>query len=382
LLSTIEANKYLSLPAYLDDDYILTAPEVPVSEELLARVREWGFEYILSDGELSDRMGGISASTNSDAPAGASLESQFREQQQFKEAEFTFREMADFTETIFTNYVTKNELSVKEVSNNVRDLIDKFRAQRAHLIRITELTYPGKNSLVIHSVKSLILGISLGIILKLPNHKLIELGSALLLHEIGMIRLPPGLYMSNKKLSPEEHKAITAHTILGFKILKTADFPMSVCLAILESHENIDGSGYPRSLTGDKISLYGKIISVCSSYVAMSSERPFRDAANGHSSLVELLKSKGKRYDELVLKALVQAVSLFPVGIIVELENNAKGMVVQVNPENPRAPMVKLFTSPEGEVYSEYPLIDSSRDGLGIKRALPISEVQELKNTL
>ena len=57
-------------------------------------------------------------------------------------------------------------------------------------------------------------------------------------------------------------------------------------------------------------------------------------------------------------------------------------MVVQVNPENPRAPMVKLFTSPEGEVYTEYPLVDSSREGQGIVRALPMSEVQELKKSL
>ena len=385
LVSTVEPGKYFTMPAYLDDEFILTSPEVPVSEELINRLIAWGFEYILCDGSPSDKMTGLSAASSTStegAPPAAMLENQFKEQAQFKEAEACFQTMVEFSEKVFMDFVTKNDISVKDVSNRVRDLIEEVRQHKNHLLRITELNYPGKNYLVVHSVKSLLLGLSLGIVLKLPNHRLIELGASLLLHEIGMIRLPPGLYMTNKSLTPEEKKAITAHTLLGFKILKGFDFPMSVCLGVLESHEHIDGTGYPRALTGDKISLYAKVISVCSSYVAMSSERPFRGPADGHNALLELLKNKGKRYDEVVLKALIQTVSLYPVGILVELNNNAKGMVVQVNSENPRAPFVKLFVSPENEVYSEYPLIDTGREGLTIRRPLSPQETVELKKRL
>lgn len=378
LISTLQAGKYFSMPVYLDQDFVLTAPEVALSQELIERLQRWGFEYVYSDGHLTDKVGSDNEKAGESLP-GAVLDSHVKDQLLSQQAAEAFKNMADFTEELFTDFVTRSELSVKNVSNRIRDLIEVVKEQRNYIIRITEFQMPEKNFLVVHSVKASIVGLAIGLSLKLPNHRLIELGSAILLHEIGMIRLPPQLYMTDKKLSPEERRAITAHTLLGFKILKANEYPMTVCIAVLESHENLDGTGYPRGLKGDKISLYAKIISVTSSYAAMVSDRPFRPALDGHNTILELLKNKGTRYDDLVLRALIQNLSLFPLGSYVELVNGAKGMVVQVHPQSPKTPSVKLFTSPEGETYLEQPVIDSSREELAIKRPLTVDEARLLK---
>lgn len=384
LISTLQPGKYFTMPAYLDDHYILLSPEVPLTQEIIDRLRRWGFEYVLSDGDLSDKMGATpesAADAAADTPT-AVLDSNVKELANRELADKVFRKMVEFTEKIFTDFVSSGAIPVKAVSDEVRAYLDAVRDNKNHILRLTELEYPKKNYLVIHSVKTAIIGMAIGMALKLPNHRLIELGSSLLLHEIGMIRLPPKIYMTEKALSPEERKAITAHTLLGFKVLKANDYPMSVCLAVLESHENLDGTGYPRNLTGDKISLYAKIIAVASSYVAMSSTRPFRGPLDGHNALLELLKNKGKRYDELILRSLIQTVSLYPIGTYVELANGALGMVIAPHNENPRTPTVRLVKSPGGEIYAENPIIDTSREGVTIKRSLSSEEAQVLRGAL
>ncbi|KGE73642.1 HD-GYP domain-containing protein [Spirochaeta lutea] len=381
LITTLQPGKHFSQPAYLDEKYILLSPEVPITDDLISLLAEWDYDYVYCDGDQTDKDS-INTANAGEGLAGNTLEHKLKDQALFEEAAQEFRSLADFTEKLFTSFVTRNELPVKDVSSRVRDAIEVIRENRSYIVRITEMDYPGKNYLVLHSVKSLIIGTTIGLSLKLPNHRLIELGSALLLHEIGMVKLPPKIYMSDKPLTPEERKAITAHTLLGFKVLKAEGYPMSVCLGVLESHENMDGSGYPRGLTGDKISLYAKIIGVVSSYAALSSERPFRQAVDGHSSILELLKNRGKRYDELVLRALIQNLSIYPLGTFVEINGGAKGMVVQTNPERPKAPVVKLLISGSNEVFAEMPLVDTAKEGAGIVRSLNVEEARVLKTKI
>jgi HD-GYP domain-containing protein (c-di-GMP phosphodiesterase class II) len=168
--------------------------------------------------------------------------------------------------------------------------------------------------------------------------------------------------MSQKKLSEKERQAVSAHTVLGFKILRQASFPMSVCLAVLECRENVDGTGYPRQLTGEKISLYAKIIMVAGSFAAITSPRPYRDALEGHSAILEMLQQRNKMYDEQVLKALIANLSIYPIGTQVQLANGMRGMVVDTNAANARAPLVRIIAGPNGELYAEQPTVDTATD--------------------
>ena len=119
---------------------------------------------------------------------------------------------------------------------------------RDFLLRFFDMGADGDRYLITHAVNSTILALAVSDYLKTPPHRLIELGNACLLHEIGMFKLPVELRRSSKSLSPEERNAMMAHTLLGYRVLKGFSAPENVALAALEHHERIDGSGYPRKL--------------------------------------------------------------------------------------------------------------------------------------
>jgi HD-GYP domain-containing protein (c-di-GMP phosphodiesterase class II) len=156
-------------------------------------------------------------------------------------------------------------------------------------------------------------------------------------------------------------------------MLKSFDFPLATCLGALEHHERENASGYPRRLTGEKISLYSKIIAVACSYEALSSKRPHKEAKDGYTGMLELLKNEGKKYDDTIVRALVLSLSIYPIGLYVLLSNGKKAQVVDVNPENPRFPIVQVFgeLTPDGKIRT----MQTSPNVLTIVRPLNRSEI-------
>jgi HD-GYP domain-containing protein (c-di-GMP phosphodiesterase class II) len=250
-----------------------------------------------------------------------------------------------------------------------------IKQDRRFLFRAEKMAVPQdeRNYLAWHTVKSTIIAIIIGYQIKLPIHRLIELGVAAMLHEVGMIKLPPQIYNNNRALSPAEQKAIFTHPILAYNILKPMDFPLTICVAALEHHERENGAGYPQKLTGDKISLYAKIIAVACSYEALTSIRPHKEAKDGYTGMIDLLKNEGKQYDETIVRALVFSLSIYPIGLYVLLSNGKRGQVVDVNPENPRFPIVQVFgeLTPDGKNRT----LQTSQDGVSIARPLTKNEI-------
>ncbi len=357
-VSTLEPGHYFTKPLYLDDRYVLLSPETPITSEMIERLRHWSYQEVLSDGEQVEKP--IALNDERGETISVSVDRDVKENALFREAESYYGELLGFVERLFTNFVTRNELAERQISEMVKRAIDMVRSHRRYILRLSDMKAPDKNYIVAHTSKTTIAALAIGMTIRLPSHKLIELGTAAVLHEIGMIRLPPQLYMSQKKLAEKEMRAISAHTVLGFKILRAASFPMSVCLAVLECRENVDGTGYPRTLTGEKIGLYAKIIMVAGSFAAITSARPYREPLDGHSAIVEMLKQRGRMYDETVLKALISNLSIYPIGTHVELANGTRGMVVDTNADNARAPMVRVIAGPHGEQYAEQPVVDTS----------------------
>jgi HD-GYP domain-containing protein (c-di-GMP phosphodiesterase class II) len=225
-------------------------------------------------------------------------------------------------------------------------------------------------------VHTSILAIILGMTLKQPAFRLIELGAATVLHEIGMVKLPPQLYMAGRALSPAERKTITAHPVLGYNILKERQVPLAVCLAVLEHHERMNGSGYPRAIGGDKISLYARIIMVACSYDAVTSARPYKEAKDGYAGMVDILRNDGKQYDDTVIRALVYSLSIFPIGSKVLLTNGKPALVVDIGQDNPRYPVVQVLghKTPDGKDI----VIKTSETGVRILRPLAKEELARL----
>jgi len=361
-IDNIPADIYFSEPVYLDKGFILTAPEINFSPELKKTLKSWDFKEVQSDGEPREEYSGDEETAQEEKPP-------LNEGTEFREAEKFYADFLKYTEKLFSQLSAKKELHFSHVAERVKDFCDIIRENRRNLLRaMRNDAGEGPNYLSSHAVKCTIISVVIGSFIKLPNHRIIELGVAALLHEAGMAQLSPQIYMNERPLSPEERKLIIGHPIFGFNLLKNYDFPQVVGLAALEHHERENGSGYPRKLTGEKISLYAKIIAVACSYEALTSSRPYKEAKDGYSGMLDLLKNEGKQYDDTVVKALIFSFSIYPIGLYVLLSNGKKGQVVDVNQESPKFPMVRLFGefNPDGKNK----IIETSQNGVYIIRPL------------
>ncbi|MDR0997505.1 MAG: HD-GYP domain-containing protein [Treponema sp.] len=363
-VNSIPPGSYFSRPVYLDEEFVLAAPEMSFSPELIKTVEKWGFKTVSSEGEPGKYYTVESYG-----------EAAFGENEYIRQAEKFYRDLRDSVEKFFRQAAEPDGISFNAAVEKIKASLDIIRDDRRYLLRIQKNTGPGEdgNYLVTHTVWSTIIAIIIGMYLKLPNHRLIELGVSALFHEIGMIKLPPEIYLSKRPLSPPERKAILTHTLLGYNMLKSFKFPISVCIGALEHHERENGLGYPRRLTPDKISLYAKIIAVACSYEALSSHRPHREAKDGYTGMLELLKNEGNQYDETVIRALVYSLSIYPIGLYVLLSNGKRGQVVDVNPEKPRFPVVQILEefTPEGLNRT----LETSEEGVRVERPLTREEM-------
>jgi putative nucleotidyltransferase with HDIG domain len=127
-----------------------------------------------------------------------------------------------------------------------------------------------------------------------------------LLHDVGKVSVPAEILSKPMTLTPAEFDLIKAHPQTGYEILKGIDFSWPVAEIVLEHHERLDGSGYPRGLKGEAISLEAKILAVADIVEAMSSHRPYRAALGTDKALEAITKDKGTLYDPGVVDACVE----------------------------------------------------------------------------
>ena len=121
-----------------------------------------------------------------------------------------------------------------------------------------------------------------------------------MIHDIGKISVPAEILCKPSKLSNAEFTIIKEHPETGYNILKEIEFPQPIAEIIRQHHERLDGSGYPRGLTEDQISIEAKIIAVADTVEAMASHRPYRASLGIEAALKTISDPKVKLYDPYV----------------------------------------------------------------------------------
>jgi HD-GYP domain-containing protein (c-di-GMP phosphodiesterase class II) len=127
------------------------------------------------------------------------------------------------------------------------------------------------------------------------------LRTAATIHDIGKISVPAEILSKPTQLSALEFSLIKAHSQSGYDILKDIDFPWPVARMVLEHHERMDGSGYPQGLTGDRLLVESRIVTVADVVEAMASHRPYRPGLGIVRALDEISANSGVLYDPQVV---------------------------------------------------------------------------------
>jgi HD-GYP domain-containing protein (c-di-GMP phosphodiesterase class II) len=142
--------------------------------------------------------------------------------------------------------------------------------------------------------------------MRLPQERIEALRLAGFVHDIGKVGIPAELLAKPGKLTPVEMSLIKVHCRVGFDILKTIEFPWPLAEMVLQHHERVDGSGYPRGLKGPEIRLEARILAVADVVEAMCSHRPYRPALELSATLEEISRNRGVLYDGEVADACLR----------------------------------------------------------------------------
>ncbi len=152
------------------------------------------------------------------------------------------------------------------------------------------------------------LAVSIGAIMGLLPGRLEILHLAATVHDIGKLGVPMEIVGKPGKLSDPEYALIQTHSAIGHDILVQLRAPFPIADIIFQHHERLDGSGYPRGLTGAAILTEARILAVADVFDAMSSYRPYRAALAEDFVLGEMHQMSGHSLDRDAVEACARHV--------------------------------------------------------------------------
>ncbi len=142
--------------------------------------------------------------------------------------------------------------------------------------------------------------------LQLSTERIQGLHLAASIHDLGKIGIPLEILIKPRQLTDLEYLLIKEHPTIGFNIIKDVSFPWPIADIILQHHERLDGSGYPKGLKGDEILLEAKILAVADLVEAMASHRPYRAALGIKAALTEITAQRGITLDAVIVDACLR----------------------------------------------------------------------------
>ncbi len=216
------------------------------------------------------------------------------------------------------------ELKLSENTQQIRDMSEEF------------------GGMLEKSMNMLLLSIKIGLQLRMPNDQILSLLLAAMLHHVGLAQVSVAIRQKSVALTREERQIIREAMHNGVTYLRDCGLDDEDTLnAIEQSQERMDGSG-PIGLKGPDIGYLARIVGILSFFEAMIHYRPYRQRMLPREAIREIIIHHKASFDTAILKALIDAVSLYPIGTYVQLNSGDIGQVIHVHPRLPLRPTVML----------------------------------------
>ncbi|MBQ4814162.1 HD domain-containing protein [Pseudoalteromonas luteoviolacea] len=179
--------------------------------------------------------------------------------------------------------------------------------------------------------------------LGLKPHVVSQMAMAAMLHDIGKSKVPQSILEKATPLTENEKRHWQKHVAHSVAMVKDEKgiTPLIVDM-IVNHHERIDGSGFPRGLKAEKLSKAARVMAIVDEYATLITGQAKVAALEPVHALRVLLSNKDK-FDEVLVHQFIKCIGVHPVGTIVKLTNDRLGLVMAGNKENPKAPMVRVF---------------------------------------
>lgn len=252
-----------------------------------------------------------------------------------------------------------------EMRELVADFADMLTLDADLLATVVSMQQVLGEYLFDHCVNVSLLSMAIGNRLGLSREHILEIGLGGVFQDIGMLRVPRRIRLAPRRLTPDEWREIRFHPVYTLDCLERVRGLTATAKFIgYQAHERLDGSGYPRGRSAITTHPFAKIIAVADAYAAMTRPRPHRAPIPPHQAVRQLLVEGSQgRLDRSLLRAFLDAMSVTPVGSLVELSNGLIARVLRANPG--------LHTRPV--------LVVTHVDGSPTDEVLDLSKMSEVK---
>jgi response regulator RpfG family c-di-GMP phosphodiesterase len=134
------------------------------------------------------------------------------------------------------------------------------------------------------------------------------------IHDVGKVGIPDSVLLKQSKLSDEEYTIMKNHSAFGEEIINRFDILLNEARITRHHHEFFDGKGYPDKLSGEAIPYCSRMISVCDTYDAMTTDRPYRKGLGKEEALAEIKRCRGKQFDPTIADCFLEMIDDGPWG--------------------------------------------------------------------
>lgn len=338
------------------DRGLLVYERYPKRERLLDTIRSWFRRGARLVERRSDEQ---AARPEEPAPAYPNLTT-FEEE--LPKAQAVHRETAQVFEQAFADIRNNKAPEVQKVQEAVSWMVESVTRNPdglMWLVRLREWDVTAYD----HGLNVSIYLMSFGRHLGLPQGLLQILGAAGMMQDVGKVRLPLELLEKRTPLTAAEHGTLKSHVTHSVEILQTSQGTSQMLIDIVaQHHERLDGSGYPKGLKGEQISMLGAMAGIVDTYAAMTSARPYRKPVTPQHALQQLYAWRGKIFSAELVEKFIQCIGIFPVGGLVELNTEEVAVVVAHNRAKRLKPRIMLILDRDKQPYRKPMMLDLSLD--------------------
>jgi HD-GYP domain-containing protein (c-di-GMP phosphodiesterase class II) len=263
--------------------------------------------------------------------------------------------------------------SIRKIKRVVQGIVDQILNEETSLIGLTAIRDYDEYTFT-HSVNVCIFAVALGRRLGLTKTQLFDLGLSALMHDVGKSRVPLDSLQKTDQLSEEEWRQIAAHPWLGVLTLfqlrgQQEDVSYRAMTVAYEHHMRTDLSGYPRAVRPRSMSMMSKIVAVVDGYDAATTRRVYQTTPYTPAAVLQEMRDNPRRgMDQIVVKAFINLLGIYPVGTLVVLDTFELAIVISANPrpDSLSRPLVKIVSDAHGNTLHPAPEVDlAQQDGNG-----------------
>lgn len=318
-------------------------------------------------GVFEERLGAAPILHLQTLPESEVQEPEMEEEEALHAAKRTYAQSVRVARDVLTDIRMGRAVNVRKVKRTVQGIVDQVLSNEPSMITMTTLRDYDEYTFT-HCVNVSIFSVIIGQQLGFSKLQLYELGLGALFHDLGKSRIDYEIINKPGGLDEEEWFQLQQHPTEGllalFHLHGFPDVPYRQMLMAYEHHMKVDLTGYPKNRRPRELGLFSRIVAVADAFDAGTSVRSYQYEPHPPDAVLREMRDNPRRgFDPLLVKALINATGVYPVGTLVILDTMEMAVVASVSkdPDRLHQPVVKVISDAMGMPLTEPESLDLSR---------------------